>query len=77
MNHVTHPLSSADISIFSQKKIWKSANFAMSRNTDIDSILTQFIILLTFLESLLLMMTAILMMSAKMATPTLVKIKVF
>ena len=35
MNHVTHPLSSADISIFQRK----SANFAISRNTDIDCIL--------------------------------------
>ena len=34
MNHVTHPWSSADISIFYRK----SANFAISRNTDIDSI---------------------------------------
>ena len=32
MNHVTHPLSSAEISIFHQK----SANFAISRNTNID-----------------------------------------
>ena len=35
MNHVTHALSSADISIFHRK----SANFAISRNTDIDCIL--------------------------------------
>ena len=35
INHVTHQLSSADISIFSRK----SANFATSRNTDIDWIL--------------------------------------
>ena len=35
MNHVTHPLSSADISIFHRK----SANFAISRNADIDCIL--------------------------------------
>ena len=35
MNHVTHPLSPADTSIFQ----WKSANFAIPRNTDIDSIL--------------------------------------
>ena len=34
MNHVTPPLSFADISIFH----WKSANFAISRNTDIDCI---------------------------------------
>ena len=32
MNHVTHHLSSADISIFSPE----IANFAISRNTDID-----------------------------------------
>ena len=35
MNHVTHPMSSADISIFHQK----SVNFAISRNTDIECIL--------------------------------------
>ena len=35
MNRVTHPLSSADIRIFHRK----SANFAVSRNTDIDCIL--------------------------------------
>ena len=35
MNHVTYPLSCADISIFS----WKSANFVLSRNTDTDCIL--------------------------------------
>ena len=34
MNHMAHPLSSAAISIFYQK----STNFAISRNTDIDSI---------------------------------------
>ena len=33
MNHVRNSLSSADISTF----YWKSANFAISRNTDIDS----------------------------------------
>ena len=35
MNHVTHPMSSADINIFHRK----SANFAISRNTEIDCIL--------------------------------------
>ena len=35
INHVTHPLSSADISIFHRK----SANFVISRNTDIGCIL--------------------------------------
>ena len=35
LNHMAHPLSSADISIFYRK----SANFAISRNTDIDFIL--------------------------------------
>ena len=36
MNYVTHSLNSAGISIF----YWKSANFAISRNTEIDCILT-------------------------------------
>ena len=35
MNHVTHTLTSADISIFYRK----SAHFVISRNTDIDCIL--------------------------------------
>ena len=35
VNHVTHHLGSADISIFYQK----SANFSISRNADIDCIL--------------------------------------
>ena len=35
MNHVTHPLSSAHFSIFHRK----SANFAISRNRDINCIL--------------------------------------
>ena len=35
MNHVTHPLSSAVLSIFNRK----SANFAISENTNIDCIL--------------------------------------
>ena len=34
MDHETQPFSFADISIF----YWKSADFATSRNTDIDSI---------------------------------------
>ena len=38
INHVTHPLSSADISIF----CWKSANFSISWNTDIDFILIHY-----------------------------------
>ena len=36
--HVTHPLSSADTSIF----YWKSAHFAISRNTDLDCILMHY-----------------------------------
>ena len=32
MNHVTNPLSCSNVSIFH----WKSANFAISKNTDID-----------------------------------------
>ena len=34
MNHVTHPLSSADISIF----LTEISKFTVSRNTDTDSI---------------------------------------
>ena len=77
MNHVTYPLSFADISIFHRK----SADFAISRNTDIDCILIHnFLILLSFIESwkiVLVNMVIILMMSAKMATPGFRKIKVF
>ena len=58
----------------------KSANFAISRNTDIDCILTQFQDLITFFDSLkivLINMVTILMMSTKLATLGLLKIKVF
>ena len=59
----------------------KSANFATSRNTRVDCILIQnFLIFLTFPESLkivLIKKVAILMMSAKVATPGLLKIRVF
>ena len=76
MNQMVHHLSSADISNFRRK----SENFAISRNTDIDCILTYNLILLIFLQSLnivLINMVTILMMSAKMATPGLLKIKLF
>ena len=43
MNYMAHPLSSPDISIFYRK----SANFAISGNTDIDYISNSF---LTFFE---------------------------
>ena len=64
---MTHPLSSADISIFSPevRKIF---------------LYQEIQILLTFLESLkifLINLVIILMMSAKMATPGLLKITVF
>ena len=52
----------------------------ISRNTDIDCILIQFLILLTFREFLkifLINLVIILMMSAKMATPGLLKIAIF
>ena len=77
MNHVPHPLSSADISFFSPeiskfcyiKKYRYRLHFG-----------TQFLIFLTFIESLsifLIKLVIILMMSAKMATPGLLKITVF
>ena len=76
-NHVTHALSSTDISIFSPeitkfcyiKKYRYRLHFG-----------TQFLIFLTFIESLsifLIKLVIILMMSAKMATPGLPKITVF
>ena len=68
MNHVTHTLSSADISIFHRK----SANLALSRNADIDCMLVlNFQVFFTQFESLrisLINMIAILIISAKMAT---------
>ena len=77
MNHVTHPLSSAGISIFSPE-ISKCCYMKKYRYTwHFD---TQFLILLTFTESLriaLIKTVTILMMSAKMATPGLLKIKPF
>ena len=77
MNHVTRPLSSADISISSSeiskfcyiKKYRYRLHFG-----------AQFLILLTFFESLkifLINMLTFLMTSAKLATPGLLKIKVF
>ena len=77
MNHVTHPLSSADISIFSPE-INKFCYIKKYRyRLDFD---TYFLILLTFLESLIIIlinMVTIVMMSEKMATPGLLKIKMF
>ena len=77
MNQVTHPLASADISIFSPeiskfcyiKKYRYRLHFHL-----------QFLILLSFIESLkivLINMVTVLRMSAEMATPGLHKIKVY
>ena len=76
--HKSHdtPLESADISIFHRK----SADFSVSRNTDIDCILKQFLTLSTVFEPLkivLINMVTILMMSAKIATLGLLEIWVF
>ena len=74
---MTHPLSSADISIFSPEIskfcYIKKCSYRLHFNAE-------FLILLTFLESLkiyLINMVIILMMSAKMATPGLLKTTVF
>ena len=67
MNHVTHPLSSAAISIFSEEV--KKSSYRL-----------HFLILLTFLESLKISLTnmvIILMISAKMATTDVLKTMVF
>ena len=75
-NYVTQPLSSADISNFD----WKSVTFVISRNTDTDSVLIHnfssfnlFASLKIFLKN----MVVILMMSAKLTTLSLLKLKVF
>ena len=77
MNHSTHPISSADISIFSVE----ISKFAILTNTDIDCIvLHNFLFILTFFESLkfvLINMVTIFMMSSKTATQGLLEIKLF
>ena len=77
MNHVTHHLTAADISIFSPeiKKFYymKKYRYRLHFNR-------KFLILLTFPESLkivLIKMVTILRMSAKMTTLGLLKMKVF
>ena len=77
MNHVTHPLSSADISIFSPeiRKCFYIRKDSFGLQFD-----TWFLILLTFLEFLKIVlknMVKILMMSTKMAALALLKVKVF
>ena len=77
MNHVTHPLSSADISIFSPEfsKFCYIKKYRYGLHID-----TKFLVLLTYFESLmisLINMVAILMIPAKMAPLGLPKIKVF
>ena len=77
IKHVTHPLSSADISLFSPE-VSKSCYIKKSTyRLDFD---TWFQFFLTFLESLVIVlknMVTILMMSAKITTPGLLKIRVF
>ena len=77
MNHVTHPLSSADISIFLPEisKFCYIKKYRYRFHLDI-----YFLTLLNFLESLriaLINIVKILMMSAKMVTPGLFKIQIF
>ena len=77
MNHVTHLLSSVDISIFSAEisKFCYIKKYRYRLYFD-----KWFLFILTFLESLqivIINMVKVLMMSEKMATPALLKIKVF
>ena len=77
MNHITNPLSSADVSIFSLgvSKFCYIKKYRYRLHFD-----QSFLILLTFLESLknfIINLVIILMMSAKMATPGLLKITIF
>ena len=76
-NHVIHSLSSPDISIFSPKisKFCYTKKHAYRLDFD-----TKFLIILTFLESLVIVlinMVTILMISAKITTPGLLKIRIF
>ena len=76
INHVTHPWVLLTSAFFNQK----SANFATSRNTDIDwisYIISNSFNFLEFLITVLINVVTILMMSAKIATPGLLKIGVF
>ena len=77
MNHVRHPVSPADISSFSPEisKFCYIKKYMYRLHFD-----TKFSVLLTFLESLkivLIRKVTIFMLSAKMATPGLLKIKIF
>ena len=77
MNHVTHPLNSADISNFSPEisKFCYIKKYMYRLHFD-----TKFLILLTVPESIkivLIKKLAILVMSAKMTTLGLLKIKIF
>ena len=77
MNHMTHPMSSADISNFSPEisKLCYTKKYVYRLHFD-----TKFLIILAFLESLrivLIKKVTSLMMSAKMATPGLLKITTF
>ena len=77
MNHASHPLSSADISIFSSEisKYCYIRTYRYRLHFD-----TQFLILLTFFESLRSVFSKHgynLMISAKLATPGLFKTKIF
>ena len=77
INHITHLLISADISIFSPE-ISKFGYVKKYRYRL--GFVPLFLILLTFLESLiigLINMVTNLMMSTKMSTPNLFKIKIF
>ena len=77
MNHVTHPLSSADISNFSMEisKLCYIKKYMYRLHFD-----TKLLILLTFLESIKIVLiteVTILVMSTKMTTQGLLKIKIF
>ena len=77
INHVTHPLSSADISIFSRETSKFCCIKKCRYRLDFDA---QLLFFLTFLESLIIALinvVTILMMSPKMATPGCLKIAVF
>ena len=77
MNHMTHPFGSAKISIF----LPEMSKFGyIKKYRHIFHLDAQFLILLTFLESLRVVIInkiKILMMSVKITTPGLLKTKIF
>ena len=77
MNHVTHPLSSADISIFYTRNLQIFLYQEIQIQIPFGYIISTISNFSESLRIVLINMVTILAMSAKMATPGLLRIKVF